>query len=253
MPPQSHRILTFILLPLIVATTAMAGDLGTDAYRLPLVDPFAIYRSDKALGVSAERGLYQLVEVMPSSPGVGLSTHQIVPKVESVAVQDRVIFGKTADGFFIFDSRQSDAQPQVLKRRGEWEAALSKLGVTNPDVLKAPDDLAAAVSDQVLRPWKYRVAGARLGISDGVLSLVVQLMGFAIAFVVGLVWPREKSPMPAAIVLGLSVNGVAQILIAGGGPGAFVGFVALPLLCMLAAAVGKGLRALTSSGRPAGA
>jgi hypothetical protein len=253
MPPQLRRIRALILWTLTVPAIAVAGDLGTDAYRLPLVDPFAIYRSDKALGVSADRGLYQLVEVVPSSPGVGLSTHQIVPKVESIAVQDRVIFGKAADGFFIFDARQSDAQPQVLKTHGEWEAALSKFGVTNPNVVKAPDDLAAAVSDQILRPWKYRVAGARLGISDDVLSLVVQLLGFAIAFVVGLVWPRNKSPMAAAVVLGLLVNVVVQILNAGGGPGALAGFVALPLLCMLAAALGKGLRALTSSGRPAGA
>src|SRR5687768_10694933 len=123
MPPQPSRILALILFSLTVATTAMAADLGADAYRLPLIDPFAIYRSDKALGASADRGLYQLVEVMPSSPGVGLSTHQIVPKVESVAVQDRVIFGKVAEGFFVLDTHQSDPQPQVFKSREEWEAA----------------------------------------------------------------------------------------------------------------------------------
>jgi hypothetical protein len=253
MPPQPHRILAFILLALIVATTAMAGDLGTDAYRLPLVDPFAIYRSDKALGISADRGLYQLVEVMPSSPGVGLSTHQIVPKVESVSVQDRVIFGKAADGYFVLDTQPSDPQPQMLKTREEWEAALRKAGISDSNTVKAPDALAARVSDQVLRPWNYRVGGSRFGITDDVLSLVVQLLGFALAFVVGLACPRGKSPMAAAIVLGVVVNVGAQILIAGGGPGAFVGFVALPLLCMLAAALGKGLQALTSSGRPAGA
>ncbi len=119
--------------------------------------------------------------------------------------------------------------------------------------MKAPDALAVGVSEQVLRPWKYRVGGGRFGISDDVLSLVVQLLGFALAFVLGLMWPRGKSPMAAAVVLGLIVNVVAQILIAGGGPGAFVGFFVLPLLCMLAAALGKWLRALTSSGRPAGA
>ena len=253
MPPQPRRILALILFTLIVPATAVAGDLGTDAYRLPLVNPFAIYRSDKAPGVSVDHGLYQLVKVMPSSPGVGLSTQTLVPKVESVAVQDRVIFGKATDGFFVLDTRQPNPQPHVVKTRGEWEAALRKSGVSKPDVVKAPDELAVGVSDQVLRPWKYRVAGAPFGIPDDVLSLIVQLIGFAFAFVLGLMWPRAKSPMAAAIVLGLIVNVVAQVLMAGGGPGAFVGFLVLPLFCMLAAALGKGVRALAPRGRPAGA
>lgn len=232
---------------------AMAANLGTDAYRLPLVDPYAIYRSDEAIGVSAECGSHQLVEVMSSSPGVGLSTQTLVTKVELVAVQDRVIFGKSADGFFLFDTRQPHQQPQVVSTRGEWETALRGLGITDLEVVKAPDTLAVEVPEQVLRPWKYRVTGSQLGVSDDVLSLVVQLLGFALAFAVGLVSPRGKSPMAAAVVLGLIANVVAQILIAGGGPGAFVGFITLPLLCMLAAALGKGLRALTSRGRPSGA
>lgn len=251
MPHQPRRMLALILSTLVVPATTMAADLGAGAYRLPLVEPFAIYRSDKALRVSPDRGLYQLVEVMPSSPGVGLSTRLMIPKVESVAVQDRIIFGKAADGFFVVDTHQPDPQPQVLRSRDEWEAALSNVGVGDPNALKEPDALAAGVSDPVLRPWKYRIARARLGISDDTLSLMVQLLGFALAFVVGLVSPQGKSPMAVAVVLGLIINVVAQIFIAGGGPGAAVGFVAFPLYCILAAALGKGLRLLTFSRRPA--
>lgn len=243
-------ILIMSLVTLMVAVTAVAGDLGTEAYRLPLVDPFAVFRSDEQWRGSADTGPYQLVEVMPSE-GAGLQTVTIVPKVELVAVQDQVIFGKGADSFFVMDTRQSHAQPQVMKTRDEWEEALRHCGILNADVVKTPDELAAGLSEHVLRPWKYRVAGGRLGISDDVLSLLVQLLGFLIAFVVGLVWPRNRSPMPTAVVLGLIVNVVAMILIAGGGPGAFVGFVALPLVCMLAAALGKGLRVFASRGRTA--
>ena len=179
-------MLAVTLLTFIVPATTVAGDLGASAYRLPLVEPFAIYRSDKAHRISPDGGLYQLVEVMPSSPGVGLSTRLMIPKVELVAVQDRIIFGKAADGFFVFDTRQPDSQAQVLRSHEEWEAALSNVGIADPNALKEPDVLAAGVSDPVLRPWKYRIAGARFGISDDMLSLMVQLLGFALAFVVGL-------------------------------------------------------------------
>jgi hypothetical protein len=226
----------------------VAADLGTEAYRLPLVDPFAIYRSNKALRDFADRGAYQIVEVIPSSPGAGLSTQILVPKVESVAVQDRVIFGKAADGFFIFDTRQSNPQPQMVSTRDAWESALRKSGILDPNAAKPPDELTVGVSDYVLRPWKYRVAGGRFGITDDLLSLLVQLLGFAVAFIVGRAWPRDRSPMPAAFVLGLIVNFVALILIAGGGPGAFAGLVALPLLCMFAAALGKTCRSRNRDG-----
>jgi hypothetical protein len=246
------RILLLLVLIVVPSSAAVAADLGTDAYRLPLVEPYAIYRSDTEMGVSQDRGLYQLVEVLRSSPDVGLSTQMLVPRVELIAAHDRVIFGKSADGFFILDARQTDQQPQTFRTRGEWQARLRDLGVENSDAVKVPDALAAGVPAQVLRPWNYRVMGNRFGILDDVWSLIVQLLGFLVAFVLGVVWRPGKSPMLAAAALGLMVNIVAQILIAGGGPGAFVGFVAFPLLCMLAAAIGKGLRAITTGGRPAG-
>ena len=249
MPPQPH--LSLALLFLTLPLTAVAGDLGTDAYRLPLVDQYAIYRAYKGLGDSTDRGLFQLVEALPSNSG-GLSIHTLVPKVESVAVQDRVIFGKASSGFFILDTRQSLPQPQVVSTRDEWETILRSFGISDSNVAKAPDALAVGVSEQVLRPWKYRAGGSRFGISDDVLSLVVQLLGFAQAFVLGLMSPRGKSPMAAAVALGVIVNVVAPILIAGEGPGAFVGFFVLPLFCMVATTLGKGVRALTSSGRRAG-
>jgi hypothetical protein len=242
MPPHPRPPIASILLALLLPVAASAAELRTDAYRLPLVDPYAIYCSDRQLSVSADQGLYRLVEVMPSRPGAGLSTHTLVPKVESVAVHDRIIFGKTTDGFFIFDARRSDPQPQVIPARPDWEIALRSLGISDPNVAKPPDELAAAVSEQILRPWKYQSLG-RFGIADDVLSLATQLFGLALAFVLGLAWPRHKSTLPAALAFGLIVNVVAQILIAGGGPGACVGFVALPLLCMVAAALGKSLRA----------
>jgi hypothetical protein len=244
-------LLILLFLTLMLPASARAAELGSEAYRLPLIEPYAIYRSDKNLGVSTKRGPYQLVEVMPSGPGVGLSTRILVPKVKLVADRDGVIFGKAADGFFILDTHQSDPQPQVVSARGEWEAALRRLGISDPNVVEVPDEIAVGIPERVLRPWKYRALGGGLGISDDAFSLIVELLGLVLAFILGVLWPRGKSPMAAAAVLGLVVNVVAQILIAGGGPGAFVGFVAVPLLCMLAAVLGKGLRTILFRGHPA--
>jgi hypothetical protein len=58
----------------------------------------------------------------------------------------------------------------------------------------------------------------------------------------GLVGGRRRWSVSAAVVLGLGVNVVAQIIIAGGGPGAFVGFVFLPVLFVVAARLGRGVR-----------
>ena len=233
--------------PALPATTT---DLGTGAYRLPLVEPYAIYRAHKLAGMSAERGLYQLVEVLPSRPSSGLATRLLVPKVRKVAVRGRVIFGTAADGFFVLDVRQSPPRLEILRTHDEWETMLLGLGVSDTTIVKAPDELAAGVPAQVLRPWAYESTN-RLGVSTDVLSLAIQLSGIALSFMLGLARRRRRSPVGAAVAIGVIVNIVAQVLIAGGGPGAFVGFVFLPLACLLAAALGKGLRKLACGYRPA--
>lgn len=245
-----HRWL-LVLLTLSVPTIASASDSDIDGYQLPLVDSFAINRFESGSSVATENGLFQLVRM--TSSGRSRSTETLVPKVESVAVQDLVIVGKAAGGYFILDTRSKAAQPEVLTSREGWEAELQRLGVGDAIQLKNPDDLALAVPDTVLRPWHYRILGPRLGVSDDILSLAVQLLGFAIAFVVGLAQSPGKAAMPFAIVLGVIVNVVAMILIADGGPGAFVGFFVFPLICALAAGLGKGLRSLASRLRSKGA
>src|SRR5262249_54958051 len=106
-----------------------------------------------------------------------------------------------------------------------------------------PDVLAAGVSEQILRPWKFRMMREWLGISDDHWSLIMQIAGFVIAFIMGF-RSRRRSPLAAAAFLGFVINMIAQIFIAGGGPGAFVGFAALPLLCILSACLGMYCRSL---------
>jgi hypothetical protein len=61
------------------------------------------------------------------------------------------------------------------------------------------------------------------------LSLMVQLWGLIAVVWFTFLWRQKKWALVVGPVLGLLVNIVAQIAIAGGGPGACVGFAAFPL------------------------
>lgn len=73
-------------------------------------------------------------------------------------------------------------------------------------------------------------------------SLAVQITGVAIGFILGTRNPRF--PVAALILLGVATNFVAQILIMGGGEGAFVGMILLPIYCLLANRAGRLFRRL---------
>lgn len=231
--------LIVVLLTLTAAADVAGASLGSEAYRLPLVDPYAIYR--EASDANSNKGMCRLVEVHSSSRGVGLSFSEIVTNVEQVGLEAKVIAGKADKGYFVLDTRQPNPQPQVYASFEEWKSALAAAGIITPIPLAQPDAMTAGQPEGILRPWKYRMMGGRLGYSDDAWSLIVQLAGLGVAFVVGLASLR-RSPVLAAVVLGLIVNVVAQIVIAGGGPGAFVGFFILPLACCVAASLGKGIR-----------
>jgi hypothetical protein len=235
---------------MIPAMTLGAAELGTDSYRIPLVDPYIIYSRDRTFPPSPEDGAFQLGQANPISRSTGLSFSRLVPRVEQVAVQGNLIFGISADGYFILEASRPGEQAQTFASREAWETALGGFGIANP-ALQTPDALASALPDPVLRPRKYRYLGGRFGISDDMLALIIQLLGFAIAFVVGLAGTSRSALTPAAIVIGLAANVVGGIIIAGGGPGAFVGFVAIPLICIVAAFLGKGIHVALVRNRPA--
>lgn len=65
------------------------------------------------------------------------------------------------------------------------------------------------------------------------LSLTIQVWGAISVVAFTFMWRRKKGALAVGPVLGFLANIVAQILIAGGGPGACVGFVAFPLCGLL--------------------
>ena len=63
----------------------------------------------------------------------------------------------------------------------------------------------------------------------GFLSLVVQILGLIAAVAVTFVCRRKRWAIAVGPAFGFVVDFVAQILIAGGGPGAFAGFFVFPI------------------------
>ncbi len=93
--------------------------------------------------------------------------------------------------------------------------------------------------------------GNALGRSDDEWSVIVQISGLAIAFIVGFLGRPGRPLMPTALALGILVNIVAQMFLGGGGGSAFAGFIIYPLFYYLAAVVGRAVRWLGSFIRPA--
>ena len=61
------------------------------------------------------------------------------------------------------------------------------------------------------------------------LSLIIQLFALVLVVVISCILTRRWVAMTCAVFIMLLTNIVAQIIVAGEGPGACVGFVALPL------------------------
>jgi hypothetical protein len=162
--------------------------------------------------------------------------------VEEVAVAGTLITGKARGQFFLLDTAQVNPKPDFFSTNAGWTNALKTSGASPPTQLATPDSIAAKLSTNTLRPWQFRIMGGRLGLSDEGWSLAVQVCGLLLAFIFGLLFSRRSARLPAAIALGILINIVAQIFLAGGGPGAFVGFLFLPFVFALMAAFGTLVR-----------
>jgi hypothetical protein len=79
-----------------------------------------------------------------------------------------------------------------------------------------------------------------LGVSGAVWSLVIQILGFVGAFCFGLTGNKRHLTL-VAVVIGLGCNFVGQIGFAGGGPGAAVGLLLLPIYCIICGHLGRGV------------
>ena len=214
-----------------------AADLGSDEYLLPLFGNYAIRRADLNLP-SQDAGVHQLVEVDRH-----LTSEMIqVTNLKQFAVSGRIILGTTQKGFFIFDTSAPNVEAKEFANADDWHAALQSAGVPTNIQLQDPDAVAATMSDQQIHPLDYRVMKGRLGLSDDEWSATIQLLGLVLIFLRGILVSSRSSPLLMSVLLAVVVNFVAQILIVGGGPGAFAGFFILPVLYWIVCEGGRLLR-----------
>lgn len=219
---------------LALCATVRAADLGTDAYQLPLIDSFQIRRGYLTHGPDRDLGTYQLV----TSDSFGSVT--VVKKLARVALRDRLIFGTADGGFFLVDATDPDPKPVKFATTEAWRDALRAGGIESPDALLAsPDALAAAVPEQTLRPWRYRVMNGRLGMDDDTWSLCGQTLSLAVALLVGRCLLRRRSSIRITCMLGAVLAMVSHIIVDG--QGAFLLLLFGPILYALATGGRSGL------------
>jgi hypothetical protein len=242
------RLFASALWILAVANPTQGAD-PADRYVVPLVGPYAVYAGGRSQEQERD-GVFRLVEWSPGSSSYSSTT--VEPDVRRIAVRKNIIAGESAKGHFILDVTRVPSAVEHFDSLPAWLAALGDANVSLADAdLVAPSVLAANMSDAALRPWRYRLLGGALGLSDDMWSLVLQIVGFCIAFLIGLLRNPLRSFGLTVVVLGLVTNVIAQIFIAGGGPGAFVGFFVIPLYCWIAAWLGRFLRLGLGYFRPA--
>jgi hypothetical protein len=93
-------------------------------------------------------------------------THEVLAQVEEIAVAGALITGKANNQYFLLNTAQPDAEPEMFATAEQWNSALKANGVTPPIQLSTLDALAANMPDHVLRPWEFRIMKNRFGLSD---------------------------------------------------------------------------------------
>ena len=230
---------SFTILSLLLSGTNSLSDtaqaapsgLGTERYVVPLIGNFSIGRTDLET-LHNDHNLYTLL---------GPLNHQI-ESVRKVAVSGSFIVGETTDGYFLFNSTDENPIPQTFSTLKALQSALIANGLTKDISLNDPDVLAAALSNRTIRPWEYRMMNGRFGLSDDDWGGAIVLLGWPFAFGVGWRVKRRGLLLAIAIVIGSATNFVGRIILAGGGPAAGVGLVFEPLVCFVAAILGRGMR-----------
>lgn len=217
---------SFFLVCLAFAAVGGTSIDDGEMYALPLVNGYFILRQDY-IASNNERPVFSLVE-SDSSPGGGYSSTELVPAVETVAVAGNAIFGKAKHGYYVLNASTHHSQPQKELSAEQFNKMLTDAGIAPSTPLVFPDVLAAKLSEFAIRPWNFRVMGGRFGLSDGLWSLTIQIAGLAVAFLIGLAF--DRSIVVIGVAIGVFVNIVGQMLIAGEGPALLPGFVLFPII-----------------------
>lgn len=213
-----------------------SGGLGSEEYVLPLVGPYAVYRTDPEY-IDPAHGRYQLVEIA-NATSTGTSMQFMVDKLKRFLVNGQIISGSTETGFFILDTSKPESTAQMYSDEQRWRAALAVVGTPPDAVLSDPDVIAVTMTDRQIHPFHYRVMKGLFGQPDVVWQGVVFAIGFVLIFFNG-IRVREGSPsLWLAITVGWATS-IAFILLDPDQSRVFVGFVAYPFLFWLVGLLGR--------------
>jgi hypothetical protein len=231
---------------IVLAARAAGASLGDEGYSVPILNGYSVVRPTNDAPID-----YQNPWLI-SSAGVSLVTH-----VQQIATSGSAIVGKAEDGYFIVDTSQPDGALKLYPDANTWCSALRASGVPAGTRLETLEALASRLPDQAVHPDSYRVMHAFLFLTDDAWSNLV-LSICVIAMVLFGLYSRSLYVYLAAITLGIAVDFFAEVMVAGGGPGAIGGLITLPLFLCLVGAFGRWLRrkiparARLGVGRPPG-
>lgn len=206
-----------------------------DIYQLPIVGKYEIHR----FGPRSSKDPGRLV----LGERWGLTGFQsIVDPVVRYAVWKTFIVGTTIDGCFILDvsdGSPANPEPHLYAAKAEWEKAIKEIGAPIDIELLEPDAVAASMPYRKVHPEEYLMMKGLLDLSDIQWSNVFLLGALIISFGLGMTRARSAPLFLLTAFLGLAASLFGQTFLLGGGPSAFVGMFFMPMLCCLAAAIGR--------------
>lgn len=180
--------------------------------------------------VNPQHGRYRLQANVSSG-----SEPDNVDDIETIAVSAPWVVGTSAHGYFIADSHDSAGRPEVFQTEADWMTARRSDGISDNLVLENPDVIAGRIPPQVLRPYDYALMHGRLGLSDGNWGDMVIFGTLGLIFIRGLFAGSKAYLVSEAIIIGLLVDVVAEMVLLGGGGPAFAGLFFLPAIFSIVA------------------
>ncbi len=204
---SSRKTACFLVGLLLLACLGSTAEGTPREYWLEAIGPYGIYCDWPATGrmTSDHDSGWGRLYLAETTGVMHRRKWLIVPHLARYGVWEKIIFGTTEDGYFIFDSAQEygDDQRRIFETEDEWRSALDDLGVPKEVELLDPDEVAKTRSDQALRPWAYFFFSGRMGLSDDdwVGNLVLCLL--SLCFAGALAWRPALWP---CVVLSCAVT-----------------------------------------------
>lgn len=188
-----------------------------------------------------------------SSPCLVDATGAIVLEhVSKIATAGVRLVGISGGSYFLCDTSAPSVPPTLFTTEAKWKTAIESLA-GSPVTLSDPDTIAASLPDRIVRPFRFRVMGAGLGLDDEQWALIIDGIGALAMLFVGFVGAPLRTRLTCSVVLGVGIGLFAGLIVGDGGTEAIGAPVFLTLVyyafSLLAHIVGRRVRKKTTGGR----